>query len=88
MGFNLHEEEEKVRKYPCRCGGKTRLRYEDERTGGILIKNVPVLVCTVCGEKWYPPGIPMMIEGIREAARNVGQIEVTAEKVKASAHEI
>lgn len=77
-----------MRKYPCRCGGKTRLKYKDERTGGVLIKNVQVLVCTVCGEEWYPLGIPTMIEGIREAARSVGQIEVTAEKVKASAHGI
>ncbi len=35
-----------MKPYPCRCGGKTRLEYREERTGDISIKNVPVLVCT------------------------------------------
>lgn len=69
--------------YPCRCGGKTHLRYKEERTGDILIKNVPVLVCVKCGEEWFPPGVATMIEGIREAMRSMDQIEVSAEKAKA-----
>lgn len=76
-----------MRAYPCRCGGKTRLKYKEERTGDVLIKNVPVLVCTRCGEEWYPPGVPTMIEGIREATKNVDIIKVSAERIKASAQE-
>lgn len=72
-----------MKKYPCRCGGRTRLTYREERTGGVLIKNLPVLVCARCGEEWYPPGVATMIEGIREAARNVDHIEVSAERVEA-----
>lgn len=83
MGFNVHEEEKGMKKYPCRCGGRTRLAYKEERTGDVLVKNVPVLVCTKCGEEWYPPGVATMIEGIREAAQNVDRIEVSAERVEA-----
>ena len=83
VGSDLHEEEKKMRAYPCRCGGKTRLEYKQERTGGISIKGVPVLVCTRCGEEWYPPGVATMIEGIREAVKNLDQIEVSAERIKA-----
>lgn len=72
-----------MKSYPCRCGGETRLEYKEERTGNISIKNVPVLVCTKCGEEWYPPGVATMIEGIREAVKSLDQIEVSAEKVKA-----
>ncbi|MEA1905144.1 MAG: YgiT-type zinc finger protein [Candidatus Hadarchaeota archaeon] len=87
MGPDLHKEEREMRAYPCRCGGKTRLKYKEERTSGTLIKNVPVLVCTRCGEEWYPPGVPTMIEGIWEAAKNVDKVEVSAERTKASAQE-
>jgi YgiT-type zinc finger domain-containing protein len=83
VGSDFHEEEEKMKTYPCRCGGKTRLEYKQERTGDISIKGVPVLVCTRCGEEWYPPGVATMIEGIRETARNIDHIEVSAEKIKA-----
>ena len=83
VGSDFHEEEKKMRTYPCRCGGKTRLEYRQERTGDISIKGVPVLVCTKCGEEWYPPGVATMIEGIREAVKNLDQIELFAEKVKA-----
>jgi len=83
MGPDFQEEEKKMRAYPCRCGGKTRLEYKQERTGDISIKGVPVLVCTRCGEEWYPPGVATMIEGIRETVKNLGQIEVSAERIKA-----
>ena len=73
-----------MKSYPCKCGGKTQIKYKEERTGGVLIKNVPVLVCSSCGEEWYPPGVPAMIEGIREATKNVDHIKVSAEKVDAS----
>ncbi|MFA4837322.1 MAG: YgiT-type zinc finger protein, partial [Dehalococcoidia bacterium] len=69
-------ETEEVRKYPCRCGGETELEFRDEITGSILIKDVPVLVCSSCGEEWYPAGIPRMIEGLREAAGDLGRVEV------------
>ncbi|MDI6902509.1 MAG: YgiT-type zinc finger protein [Methanocellales archaeon] len=71
-----------MKKYPCRCGGSTRLEFRDERTGGILIKNVPVLACTKCGEEWYPPGIPRMIEGIREVTKDLGRVRISAKMVK------
>jgi len=71
-----------MRKYPCRCGEEMKLEFRDEITGGILIKDVPVLICPKCGEEWYPPGIPRMIEGLREAARDLGKVEVLAELVK------
>jgi len=83
VGSDFHEEEKKMKAYPCRCGGKTRLEYKQERTGDISIKGVPVLVCTRCGEEWYPPGVATMIEGIREAVKNLDQIEISAERVKA-----
>ena len=83
MGSDLHEEEKKMRAYPCRCGGTTRIKYKQERTGDITIKGVPVLVCTRCGEERYPPGVATMIEGIREAVKNLDQIEVSAERIKA-----
>lgn len=69
--------------YPCRCGGRTRIDYKEERTGNVLVKNVPVLVCTKCGEEWFPPGVATMIEGIREAARNLDSIEVSAKRIEA-----
>ncbi len=68
-----------MKEYPCRCGGKTKLTYRDEHTKGILIKNVPILVCKKCDEEYYPPGIPRMIEGIREAIESLGKIKVQAE---------
>ena len=71
-----------MRAYPCRCGGETKLTFKDEITEGILIKDVPVLVCQRCGEEWYPPGIPRMMEGLREAARSLGRIKVLAEPLK------
>ncbi|MBA7642844.1 hypothetical protein ES703_50553 [subsurface metagenome] len=83
VGSDFHEEEKKMKTYPCRCGGKTRLEYKQERTDDISIKGVPVLVCTRCGEEWYPPGVATMIEGIRETARNIDHVEVSAEKIKA-----
>ena len=83
MESDFHEEERKMKAYPCRCGGKTRLEYKQERTGDISIKGVPVLVCTRCGEEWYPPGVATMIEGIREAVKNLDQIEISAERIKA-----
>ena len=83
VGSDFHEEERKMKAYPCRCGGKTRLEYKQERTGDISIKGVPVLVCTRCGEEWYPPGVATMIEGIREAVKNLDQIEISAERIKA-----
>lgn len=55
VGSDFHEEEKKMRSYPCRCGGKTRLEYKHERRDDISIKGVPVLVCTQCGEEWCPP---------------------------------
>ncbi|MFQ6056038.1 MAG: hypothetical protein ACE5J3_08675 [Methanosarcinales archaeon] len=67
-----------MRKYPCRCGGETRLAFYEEHTGGVLIKNVPVLVCKKCKEEWYPPSVPKMIEGIREAIKSIGSINVSA----------
>jgi YgiT-type zinc finger domain-containing protein len=72
-----------MKSYPCRCGGRTRLTYKEERTGDVLIRNVPVLVCTRCGEEWYPPGVATMIEGIRETAQNVDRIKISAEKIEA-----
>lgn len=71
-----------MREYPCRCGGKTELKFKDEVTEGILIKDVPVLVCRECGEEWYPPGIPRLIEGLREVAKDLGRIEILAEPVR------
>nr|AAU83682.1 hypothetical protein GZ32E7_45 [uncultured archaeon GZfos32E7] len=47
-----------------------------EHTRGVLIKDVPILVCTKCGEEWYPPGVPRMIEGIREAVSRTGQVKL------------
>ena len=70
-----------MRTYPCRCGGETKLTLRAETTAGILIKDVPVLVCQKCGEEWYPPGIPRMLEGLREAAKDLGRIEIVAEPV-------
>jgi YgiT-type zinc finger domain-containing protein len=83
MRFGIQGEEKKMKAYPCRCGGKTRLTYKEERTDDVLVKNVPVLVCSRCGEEWYPPGVATMIEGIREATRNLDRIEVSAKKVEA-----
>lgn len=83
MGLDIHKEEKGMKVYPCRCGGKTRLTYKEERTGNVLVKNVPVLVCTKCREEWYPPGVATMIEGIREATRNLDSIEVSAKKIAA-----
>ncbi len=71
-----------MKEYSCRCGGSTRLEFRDEHTKGVLIKDVPLLVCTRCGEEWYPPGVPRMIEGIREAAENLGKVKVFAELTK------
>jgi len=82
MGRNLHKKE-KIKEYPCRCGGSTKLVYQDERSGGVLIKHIPVLVCKKCKEEWYPPGIPRMIEGVREAAKNVGEVKISAEALEA-----
>ena len=48
----------------------------NEHTRGVLIKDVPILVCTKCGEEWYPPGVPRMIEGIREAVSRTGQVKL------------
>jgi YgiT-type zinc finger domain-containing protein len=62
--------------YKCRCGGELRLDFRDEHTGGILIKDMPMLVCEKCGEEWYPPGVPRMIEGIREAVSRIGQVKI------------
>ena len=70
-----------MREYPCRCGGITRLEFRDEYTKSVLIKDVPLLICTKCGEEWYPPGVPRMIEGIREVAENLGEVKVFAEVV-------
>ena len=71
-----------MKEYPCRCGGSTRLEFKNECTKGTLIENVPVLVCTKCGEEWYPPGVPRMIEGIREAMENLEEVRIFAEVVK------
>jgi YgiT-type zinc finger domain-containing protein len=68
-----------MKEYPCRCGGKTKLTYRDEDTKGVHITNVPVLVCEKCGEEYYPPGVPRMIEGLREAAKSLGKLSVQAE---------
>ena len=75
MGQDIYKEESKM-SYNCRCGGELRLEFKDEHTGGILIKDVPMLVCLKCGEEWYPPGIPRMIEGIREAVNRTGQVKI------------
>ncbi|MCK4248107.1 MAG: YgiT-type zinc finger protein [Methanomicrobia archaeon] len=69
----------------CRCGGDTHLKLQDECSKGVLIKDVPLLVCERCGEEWYPPGIPRMIEGIREATKSVNQIIISAERVSLTA---
>jgi len=71
-----------VREYPCRCGSETKLEFKEEITEGILIRDVPVLVCRRCGEEWYPPGVPRMIEGSREAAKSLGRIQIVAEPIK------
>jgi YgiT-type zinc finger domain-containing protein len=71
-----------MKEYPCRCGGKTRLEFRDEYTKDVLIKDVPLLVCTKCGEEWYPPGVPRMIEGIREATESLDKVKVFAELTK------
>lgn len=78
MGRDFYKE--KVMKvYPCRCGGETRITFQVVTTDGVMIKDVPVLVCQKCGEEWYPPGIPRMLEGLKEASKNLGRIEVVAE---------
>lgn len=69
-----------MEKILCRCGGKTELKHKNENHSGVLIKDVPVLVCKKCGEEWYPPGIPRMIEGIREAVLSIDHIKVLARK--------
>ena len=71
-----------MRTYPCRCGGETKLTFRDEITQGVLIKDVPLLVCQRCGEEWYPPGIPRVMEGLSEAAGILGRIEILAELVQ------
>ena len=74
---DIYKDEEKRRmKYKCRCGGELKLDFRDELTGGILIKDVPIMVCPKCGEEWYPPGIPRMIEGIREVVKRTGQVKI------------
>ncbi len=80
MGRDICKEEREMN-YKCRCGGEFSLDFRDEHTGGILIKDVPLLVCTKCGEEWYPPGVPRMIEGIREAVNRTGQVKIF-EKLK------
>lgn len=68
----------------CRCGGPAKLKYRDEHSKGVLIKNVPILVCERCNEEWYPPGIPRMIEGIRESVLAIDTLEICAMKEKAA----
>ncbi len=63
---------------PCRCGGETQLQYLDETTGGVVVERVPVLVCQRCGEQWYPPGVPRLLEGLREAVASRGEVRVEA----------
>ena len=72
-----------MKKIKCRCGGETELVYKDEETKGVVIKDVPFLVCTKCGEEWYPPGIPRIIEGIREAVKSIDKLKISAEKTEA-----
>ena len=69
-----------MKEIECRCGGAATLRYRDEHSKGVLIKNVPILVCETCKEEWYPPGIPRMIEGIRESMLAIDILEVCAIK--------
>jgi YgiT-type zinc finger domain-containing protein len=78
MGPDFYQEEE-MKKYTCRCGGETKLTFRTEIAEGVLIKDVPVLACEKCGEEWYPPGVPRMMEGLREAAKSLGRIEILAE---------
>ena len=75
MGRDIYKEEKGI-SYKCRCGGELRLEFMTEHTRGVLIKDVPILVCTKCGEEWYPPGVPRMIEGIREAVSRTGQVKL------------
>ena len=42
----------------------------------VSVELVVKLICTKCGEEWYPPGIPRMIEGIREAVKRTGQVKI------------
>lgn len=69
-----------MKEIKCRCGGIARLQFRDEHSKGVLIKNVPILVCDRCGEEWYPPGIPRMIEGIRESIPAIDILEICAIK--------
>ena len=59
---------------PCRCDGKTKLQYVTETTGGVVVDRVPVLTCQRCGEQWYPPGVPRLLEGLRETVGSLGEI--------------
>lgn len=69
-----------MREIRCRCGGKAKVRFRDEHSKGVLIRNVPILVCERCSEEWYPPGIPRMIEGIRESIGTIDSVDICATK--------
>jgi YgiT-type zinc finger domain-containing protein len=65
------------------CGGKVEAGKTtftiDLTTGVVLVRNVPALVCTQCGEEWIEDPISVKLEAIAARAKEQNtQMEVMA----------
>jgi YgiT-type zinc finger domain-containing protein len=65
----------KTKSNPCRCGGSTKLVYQNERSGGVLIKNIPVLVCSKCGRGMVSSGDSENDGGCQRSGKERGRSE-------------
>ena len=65
------------------CSGKidpsTTTFAVDLKTGLIVVRDVPALVCSQCGEEWIEDSVSIQLEGITERAKlQKTQLEVVS----------
>jgi YgiT-type zinc finger domain-containing protein len=64
------------------CGGRkepgTTTFTADLRSGIVVVRDVPAMVCAGCGEEWIAPDTARRLEQIVERARDgAAQVEIT-----------
>ena len=62
MGTRLPDEEAWDMKRCFMCGGEVVRRLADIELGNIIIKNVPVEVCTRCGERYFETNVATFLQ--------------------------
>jgi YgiT-type zinc finger domain-containing protein len=80
MGRCLSREEVVMKCVICKCAatraGQTTETYDLGRSGLVIVRGIPALVCTQCGEAYTDSATMRQLQQIVEKARDNGAVVI------------